>query len=657
MDKVSVKIYVVILINLMVYGISYAQSDTNYYNQSLYELSQIHVTSEKKSKQKLSNTASTIYVITSEQIREKAYFTLEDALAELPGFQFRNILGLNSYSFLRGLPRQNNSILVLIDGVQINELNSGGFYGGGQYNLANVERIEILYGPASVIYGSNAISGIINIITKNPTKNNELGAHTAIGSFNTYLTDLTYSRAGKKIKLQLSGMFKNSDKADLSKENNDNYWDDELEIFETDYALDAKIIYNKFIVGLNYQNRRSSTTTHYPSVNTVHKDFGTLWNLQLINTYIRHRAKLSEKIQVQTTLYNRNATILGNSVKEVTDTGQIAYYRPNNLTGIESIVEIDQGKHINLVAGFLGYFESLAADYSNTYSNEYFITPIKPEAPDRTNDALAGIFLQAEYNFLNYWKFVPGIRYEYNTSYKQVITPRASVLFNKNRFSSKLIYARAYRAPKPWDFTSGTGNPELEPEFLNSFEFSNTWFITKNIKTVLSVFDNNLYNGLTKHYIDNNSNFYWANTEKILTRGAETSINFTIKNLNTCINYTYNYSVNNSGAFIEEIALHNAMLEVNYKFLSYFNFGLQTYYLGRRKNPKLIQATNSEYIKEALVTNLYLSVLSYKSADIQLIVKNMTNTEYYHPSNLAPDRYRQPQISFLFKMSYQFKKL
>jgi len=66
---------------------------------------------------------------------------------------------------MRGAPSQNNLILVLIDGIQINELNSGGFYGGYQYSLQNVKQIEVVYGPSSALYGTNAISGIINIIT------------------------------------------------------------------------------------------------------------------------------------------------------------------------------------------------------------------------------------------------------------------------------------------------------------------------------------------------------------------------------------------------------------------------------------------------------------------------------------------------------------
>ena len=116
-----------------------AQTDTlNFYEYNLVDLSKMEVVSESKTVKSISEVPANVKVITKEDILEKGYFTLEEALSDLPGFQFRNILGLNSYVFQRGISSQNNKILILIDGIQINELNSGGFYGGGHYNLVNV---------------------------------------------------------------------------------------------------------------------------------------------------------------------------------------------------------------------------------------------------------------------------------------------------------------------------------------------------------------------------------------------------------------------------------------------------------------------------------------------------------------------------------------
>ena len=158
---------------------------------SLEEMMNVEVTTASKVPQKMRETPTTVRIITAEQIRERGYFTLEAALADLPGFQFRNINGFNTYSFMRGIPSQNNLILLLVDGVQINELNSGGYYGGGQFDLSNTERIEVVYGPSSALYGTNAVSGIINIITKKGGASPSLSVTGRIGTENTAAGDLS----------------------------------------------------------------------------------------------------------------------------------------------------------------------------------------------------------------------------------------------------------------------------------------------------------------------------------------------------------------------------------------------------------------------------------------------------------------------------------
>ena len=109
---------------------------------SLKELLEVPITTVSKNPQQIRDTPGTVHVITTEHIRQRGYLTLEDLFSDLPGFQFRNILGFNSYSFLRGAPNQNNLILLMVDGVEINKLNSVGFFGGTQSILTNIKRVE-----------------------------------------------------------------------------------------------------------------------------------------------------------------------------------------------------------------------------------------------------------------------------------------------------------------------------------------------------------------------------------------------------------------------------------------------------------------------------------------------------------------------------------
>ncbi|MBN2601516.1 MAG: TonB-dependent receptor plug domain-containing protein [Candidatus Marinimicrobia bacterium] len=116
------------------FGIVFAQESDfdEWLELDLSELMNVKVTTATKSDQLIEKVPASVRIITARQIKDRAYNSLEDVLADLPGFQFRNIQGFNSYSFMRGAPSQNNLILVLIDGIQINELNSGGFYDGYQ---------------------------------------------------------------------------------------------------------------------------------------------------------------------------------------------------------------------------------------------------------------------------------------------------------------------------------------------------------------------------------------------------------------------------------------------------------------------------------------------------------------------------------------------
>lgn len=127
----------------------------------------IVVTASRKS-QKVSDAPAAVYVITQKMIRERGYRTLVDALHDVPGFDFQHTYGI--YPELihqRGLVGENNRTLVYVDGVPDNNINENAILAGTvRFPLNNVDKIEIVSGPASALYGANAFNGIINIITK-----------------------------------------------------------------------------------------------------------------------------------------------------------------------------------------------------------------------------------------------------------------------------------------------------------------------------------------------------------------------------------------------------------------------------------------------------------------------------------------------------------
>ena len=121
------------------------------------------------------------------------------------------------------------------------------------------KQIEVVYGPASALYGTNAVSGIINIITNNPEDIQGGLASVLLGNFDTRNIDFRYGRYDQKndFGFSLSGMFKQSDKADLGGAKGDNNWTENMENFEDDLSFDGKMTYKKLSMRLVFQDKQA----------------------------------------------------------------------------------------------------------------------------------------------------------------------------------------------------------------------------------------------------------------------------------------------------------------------------------------------------------------------------------------------------------------
>lgn len=645
-----------LLFLLIIYIKTFSQSDSlSVYDLSLSQLSKLKITSASKTTQNINEVPSTVFVITESQIKENGYFTLEEVLSDLPGFQFRNIQGFNSYVFQRGIPNQNNLILVLIDGVQINELNSGGFYAGGQYNLSNVERIEVLYGPSSVAYGTNAISGIINIITKNALEN-KAEIKSLVGSFNTTESDANYGfvNESKTFGFSASGMVKKTDKANLKGASGDNNWTNLMDNFENDYSLDFKVQLKDFTVGTNYLLKEASTATWEKSIGTIYKDYGTSWNIQFLNNYLKFNKKLGEKITYSSLLYNRNATVLGNTVYFVVDTAQIGYYRPNNLTGFENILNFSASDAFSITSGLTLENEQLSRSASLSYSDSITAKPPRPSKPNMVDNQLVSFFFEPRLNLFKSLYLSGGVRYDHSSVYNNVFTPRAGLVYHFHNQMLRFSYAEAFRAPKPWDYSDGLGNASLLPEKMKSLETALTISIIENFNIDLIGYKNTLANAISKEILP--EGYRWVNSEKINTNGFEIYFRVATKKLKTSFNYTLTQSYNKAEQFIPEISKHSGNASFTYSLNDFIKINIRANYVGERKNPKTISSTNSNYIEPYLIFHGAISLLNYKGFTVQCIAKNIFNTEYYHTSNRSPDRYRQPQQTIMFSVCYAFNK-
>lgn len=619
---------------------------------NINDLLNVEIITASKTLQKISDVPATVRVITHEKIQQNGYTTLEDALSDLQGFQFRNIVGFNSYVFQRGIPNQNNLTLLLVDGIQINELNSGGFYGGGQFNLDNVERIEVVYGPASAIYGTNAVTGIINIITKSPKKSQGFESNILYGSFNTLRANAGYRYYNEKQQFGfgISGLYATTNKTDLGGSKGDYNWSEDMENFEDDISVDTKLLYKDFTLGLTFQNKQASATTNYKSVGTHYLDKGSLWNISFFSSYLKHDYNLSESLNLTSQVYFRDATVHDNTIAFVLDSSQVGYYRPNNLLGIEEILSYKISDHISFISGLVYEYEQLASEFSTTTSNSSTSKPPTPSEPDMQRNSLVSFYFQSRFNFLKYFDLYAGFRYDNSSFYDEVFTPRTGLVFKYDKVGAKFLYASAFRAPKPWDYYNGLGNSDLEPEKMRSFEFSISYSLTENSLFEISLYKNLLDDKLSQVYTG--EAWYWDNKGETSIDGVELYSEYKENAFQLYANYTYNYSLFDNKSKVLEIAKHSANFGVRYNLTEKFAVGIRNNYLGERTNPQVISSTNDDRIEAALLTHINISYEKFYGFNFRFFVNNLFNTVYYHTSNRTPERYKQPDRSVQFKIEY-----
>ena len=642
----------VFAVSLFLISVTLAQDSEldEWLEMDLSDLMNIKVTTATKREQLIDKVPATVRIITEKEIQERAYHSLEDVLKDLPGFQFRNILGFNSYTFQRGAPSQNNLILVMIDGVQINELNSGGFYGGYHYNLQNIKRIEVVYGPSSALYGTNAISGIINLITKDAEDGPRAEASLTTGSFGTLFGDVGWRLKPENLPFSatFSAFYKQTEKADLGGTKGDNNWSENMENFENDYGFDSKIKYKNTILGLTLQDKQASRTTNYKSLGTNYLDYGTNFHIRFLNAYLSNLYTKKPSWSLKSQIYYRNSTVMDNTIAYITtDTGQVGYYRPNSLIGLEEKFDYEGGSKANLVAGIVMEAEQLASDFSITYSDDPEKAPAKPEEPDYENNTLISFYVQTQYKFWELVEMTAGARLDQSSYYGTILTPRLSFVYSHKNYTGKLLYTEAFRAPRPWDYNWGIGNPDLKPERMKSIELANNLNFNQRLRCDFSLFHNQIYDML----IEKDS--CWVNAERINTNGLELNLDYRRKKMQLNLNYTFTDSKFSDGKQVPEIARHGFNAGVTYSLLTNLNVNLRGNYLSRRKNPVFISTTKSHYVDPYFVLNSVINYNPIPNLKLQIAVNNLLNARYYHTSNRPPERYRQPQRVFLFKLGYQ----
>ncbi len=142
---------------------------------------------------------SSITVITSDELQKQQTRFVSDILREVPGVAVNRSGTFGTLTQVRIRGAEGNQTLVIIDGVEVNDPAGGDEYDFGNLLAGDIERIEVLRGPQSTLYGSNSIGGVINIITKRGKDGVTLTGRGEGGSFNTFDGGASVSGGNEKV--------------------------------------------------------------------------------------------------------------------------------------------------------------------------------------------------------------------------------------------------------------------------------------------------------------------------------------------------------------------------------------------------------------------------------------------------------------------------
>lgn len=284
-------------------------------NQSLEDLMNIQVVSVTKTEQTISRTAAAIFVITQEDIRRSGATNIPDLLRMVPGMDVAqidaNVWAISARGF-NG--RFANKLLVLLDGRSVYAPSFGGVYWDSlDIPLEDIERVEVIRGPGGSIWGTNAVNGIINIITKKTSETKGALVTGGGGNLDQGFGTVQYGgAAGENTNYRVYAKYFDQDHLPgLAAQNDGDGWHTLRGGFRTDTTLSPKDT-------LMFQGDIYSAREGYPSVDLPSITSPPLpvdFEVNLAGGYVQgtwnhtHSARSSTTLQFSYNTYKRNDTV------------------------------------------------------------------------------------------------------------------------------------------------------------------------------------------------------------------------------------------------------------------------------------------------------------------------------------------------------------
>ncbi len=579
---------------------------------------------------------ASVEIITRDDIEKSRAVEVIDLLRKVPGLivSQSGSKGGTSSLFVRGGESDYN--LIMIDGVQVNQ--SAGAFDFSNLTTENIERIEIIKGSHSAIYGSDAISSVINIITRKGHEKLELYLSGAVGARKENKNLIWEYKSGissgnERYGYSLSfGRSSDEGILDFNNDYTNNTYTGTLNLIP-----DEKL---KFSITAIYQDSKFEFPTGSAGDRFDVLDPGQFSenDIIVIGANISHR----------TTTWWENTLSLGWTDQERKNKDEDNGIEIDPFGGLESNVEerrqtADYRSNIFFDNNNFSSVTTLGFEYEKEKYDGFGLNN------SRNNYAY---YIQEQFGLYERLFITAGVRLDDNENYGTEFTPRVSVSYLIKEYGTKLrsSVGRGIKEPSFFEnFASGfaTGNPNLEPEESLSIEGGiDQLFFNNNLEIYFTYFWNKFENLIQYKFEGFANGTDYANIQEAKTKGIEIGGNFNISSeLTLGLSYVYlDSEVTEDGGlssagFSEGSKLirrpnHYFSLVANY-FYKDFNLNASGTYIGKRDDLNFAEfpskrVENDGYFKADLAGSYKLPLnFSYlSSATVFTRIQNLFNKDY-----------------------------
>ena len=538
-------------------------------SEELNQPDQIYVIGESMNESGLVDAPVKLEVLSNKEIEEQQYQDLSEAITDLPGVNDINVTrraGAKA-ALIQGFGE--NSVLVMIDGTPVSQNSSFGF-DLTQVSTDDIEKVEVIKGGASALYGSQAIGGVINIVTKKPAKK----AKVDFDLSTTFATEgdsapgrnakMTYSGSALGFGQKLSVGYRDQEAFDLD---GDSLVQDGVKFnkLNTSLYIDRKWASNRsFLSYSGFQGKTTSTSSKPYGSSTfgeaINDTDTTIHNIKLGNTTKTSNGKFKilanlEKTQDDLNLNDNPDTYFKETYKET---------RFESRRGELIYDELMIGDH-SLTFGAL-----IKEDTVNQKTTTQAVADVIVETNDIENKKINTFEAYAQDSiFIGNFEISPGVRVQYDDNYGTHTSPKVNMSYFKDfkNVGTKtwVTLGTGYRAPsvKERFFTLDhlsvanyivQGNEDLRPETSVSLQVGEELRFGKRFSIHTNLFYNQVKNLIETTEVETNSSnrlFTYKNFDKVSSHGVELGSKTKVtEKVNLKVNYTYSKTENETTGLI-----------------------------------------------------------------------------------------------------------